>query len=190
VEAMSRVPPTSHSLDRHAVKEASAAPSLAALVSRITSGRLRPMQYAPAGVEPLHGLRHSIRSEIIFFSIVTPVVTLCRQLLLLDLQFLGSSRSRKEVLPLRGLLLSIIRVRYYHCAGCGICRVGGQEKCVAFSHPRHLLSASFSLQFKYNASSYLDISFVHCDECGHCINRETLTNGLHLHKPGRFVHLV
>lgn len=48
---------------------------------------------------------------------------------------------------------------------------------------------------QYGSSCFGAGSFVHCDECGHCISRQSQEDGTHVHKPGRWcsvalAHLV
>lgn len=106
VEAMTCVPPTSHTLDRYAVTEARASarqPAAALFDPLYGAGGVCPVQHAPACVQPVLDVRYTVRFEPVFCSISVPAVTLCRQVLLLHLQLLGPSRCRKEILPLRGL---------------------------------------------------------------------------------------
>ena len=131
------------------------------------AGCLRSMQHAPARLQHLHGLWHTIRYELYGGSVLFIQFFLKRgrQIFLLQVQLLGSSCRRKEVLPLR---------RMWH-----VSRRRPRQVRITPSRPTLLV---FVLP-----SSHAPHSFVHCDECGHCISRQSMENGNHVHKPGRCV---
>ena len=159
VAAMRTIPPTAHTIDRYAVKEVSSKPALqlCALPDMRAQGCLRSLQHTATFIQPVYRVRHTVRSALF----VLPC--LCLALHLLCLKFAQASTSvlfatSGTIAPKKSgtccrCLSCLWRSRfvtraprsYYHCHGCGICRVGGQEECVLshlpccplLQHPRY-----------------------------------------------------
>jgi hypothetical protein len=124
------------------------------------AGCLRSMQHSPAGIEPLLCLRHRIWFGHQVIRIFIFLDSMTQASIFVRFVSFGIIATNK------GSTIT---------ATAAACAVWGART----SAPAH---ASPALQ---SSSHAVVLSFVHCDECGHCISLQSMNDGQHKHRPGR-----